>query len=145
MPSAIVIKQVEGKPGKVWYPLEKITIPTPDPSQSQVRLTASPLPRRYSSNCKSGRCNPHSSCPKPPRPLHPPTSLPRHHVRRPPPRRRRRYRHIHRLHALGQKMAQQARSPKPRNGLERLTRWTRASEGVCDHGRHEVESCWYTG
>ena len=27
MPSAITIKQVPGKPGQVYYPLEKITIP----------------------------------------------------------------------------------------------------------------------
>lgn len=39
MPSAIVIKQVEGKPGKVYYPLEKIAIPEPAPKENDVRST----------------------------------------------------------------------------------------------------------
>jgi len=48
MPSAIAIKQVPGKPGKVYYPLEKITIPTPQPSDNQVvvSLTAAALNHR---------------------------------------------------------------------------------------------------
>ncbi|KAF2799845.1 NAD(P)-binding protein [Melanomma pulvis-pyrius CBS 109.77] len=48
MPSAIAIKQVPGKPGQVWYPLEKITIDTPTPSESQVivSLTAAALNHR---------------------------------------------------------------------------------------------------
>jgi hypothetical protein len=36
MPSAIAIKQVEGKPGKVYYPLEKITLPEPSPKDNEV-------------------------------------------------------------------------------------------------------------
>jgi hypothetical protein len=36
MPSAIVIKKVEGKPGKVYYPLEKITVPEPKPKDNEV-------------------------------------------------------------------------------------------------------------
>ena len=38
MPSAITIKQVPGQPGQVYYPLEKITIPDPKPSENQVSL-----------------------------------------------------------------------------------------------------------
>ncbi|KAH7128702.1 hypothetical protein B0J11DRAFT_431934 [Dendryphion nanum] len=41
MPSAITIKQIPGKPGHVWYPLEKITIPDPKPSEDQVVVTIS--------------------------------------------------------------------------------------------------------
>jgi hypothetical protein len=36
MPSAIAIKKIDGKPGKVYYPLEKITIPTPQPKDNEV-------------------------------------------------------------------------------------------------------------
>jgi hypothetical protein len=36
MPSAIAIKKIEGKPGKVYYPLEKITIPSPQPTDNEV-------------------------------------------------------------------------------------------------------------
>ena len=36
MPSAIVIKQVPGKPGQVYYPLEKITVPEPKPKDNEV-------------------------------------------------------------------------------------------------------------
>ena len=36
MPSAIVIKQVPGKPGQVYYPLEKITVPEPTPKENEV-------------------------------------------------------------------------------------------------------------
>jgi hypothetical protein len=36
MPSAIVIRQVEGKPGQVYYPLEKITVPEPKPKDDDV-------------------------------------------------------------------------------------------------------------
>lgn len=39
MPSAISIKQVPGKPGQVWYPLEKITIPEPQPADNQVVIS----------------------------------------------------------------------------------------------------------
>ncbi|MCJ1237268.1 hypothetical protein MMC14_005253 [Varicellaria rhodocarpa] len=35
---AIVLKLVEGKPGKVWYPLHLINIPTPKPSSVQLFL-----------------------------------------------------------------------------------------------------------
>ncbi|KAF2194283.1 NAD(P)-binding protein [Zopfia rhizophila CBS 207.26] len=48
MPSAIAIKQVPGKPGQVYYPLEKITIESPRPSENQViiSLTAAALNHR---------------------------------------------------------------------------------------------------
>ncbi|KAF2736724.1 NAD(P)-binding protein [Polyplosphaeria fusca] len=48
MPSAVAIKQVPGKPGQVYYPLEKITIDTPKPSETQVvvSLTAAALNHR---------------------------------------------------------------------------------------------------
>lgn len=48
MPTAIAIRQIEGKPGKVYYPLEKITLPSHDPSPSQVivRLSAAALNHR---------------------------------------------------------------------------------------------------
>lgn len=38
MPSAIAIRQIEGKPGKVYYPLEKITIPEPKPKDNEVHI-----------------------------------------------------------------------------------------------------------
>ncbi|KAF2010439.1 NAD(P)-binding protein [Aaosphaeria arxii CBS 175.79] len=41
MPSAITIKQVPGKPGQVYYPLEKITLPEPKPSENQVVVSIS--------------------------------------------------------------------------------------------------------
>jgi hypothetical protein len=43
MPSAIVIKKIDGKPGKVYYPLEKITIPEPQPKDNEVHLLQNPL------------------------------------------------------------------------------------------------------
>jgi NADPH:quinone reductase-like Zn-dependent oxidoreductase len=48
MPSAIAIKQIEGKPGKVYYPLEKITIPSPAPKDNEavITLTAAALNHR---------------------------------------------------------------------------------------------------
>ncbi|OAL47646.1 NAD(P)-binding protein [Pyrenochaeta sp. DS3sAY3a] len=48
MPSAIAIKQVEGKPGKVYYPLEKITLPEPSPKDNEavITLTAAALNHR---------------------------------------------------------------------------------------------------
>ncbi|KAF2849774.1 NAD(P)-binding protein [Plenodomus tracheiphilus IPT5] len=48
MPSAIVIKQIEGKPGKVYYPLEKITLPEPQPKENDavITLTAAALNHR---------------------------------------------------------------------------------------------------
>jgi hypothetical protein len=42
MPSAIAIRKVEGKPGKVYYPLEKISIPEPAPAKDEVQ--PSPFP-----------------------------------------------------------------------------------------------------
>ncbi|KAF1938706.1 NAD(P)-binding protein [Clathrospora elynae] len=39
MPSAIAIKQIEGKPGKVYYPLEKITVPEPEPKDHEAVIT----------------------------------------------------------------------------------------------------------
>ncbi|KAF2816809.1 NAD(P)-binding protein [Mytilinidion resinicola] len=48
MPSAIAIKQTPGKPGQVYYPLEKINIPSPQPSETQVvvSITAAALNHR---------------------------------------------------------------------------------------------------
>ncbi|CAO2653563.1 Nn.00g029740.m01.CDS01 [Neocucurbitaria sp. VM-36] len=48
MPSAITIRKVEGKPGKVYYPLEKITIPEPKPKDNEavITLTAAALNHR---------------------------------------------------------------------------------------------------
>lgn len=39
MPAAITIKQIPGKPGQVYYPLEKITIPEPRPAENQAVIT----------------------------------------------------------------------------------------------------------
>jgi hypothetical protein len=44
MPSAIVIRKVEGKPGKVYYPLEKITVPEPKPKDDEVHTYRSSPP-----------------------------------------------------------------------------------------------------
>lgn len=38
MPTAISIRKVEGKPGKVWYPLDKIQVPHKDPGPNQVTV-----------------------------------------------------------------------------------------------------------
>ncbi|KAL1305414.1 hypothetical protein AAFC00_002301 [Neodothiora populina] len=38
MPTAIAIKKAEGKPGKVWYPLDKIDVPHKDPKQDEVTV-----------------------------------------------------------------------------------------------------------
>ncbi|KAJ4355160.1 hypothetical protein N0V95_003182 [Ascochyta clinopodiicola] len=48
MPSAIAIKKIDGKPGKVYYPLEKITIPSPSPKENEavITLTAAALNHR---------------------------------------------------------------------------------------------------
>ncbi|XP_014550569.1 hypothetical protein COCVIDRAFT_115134 [Bipolaris victoriae FI3] len=48
MPSAIVIKQVPGKPGQVYYPLEKIIVPesTPKENEAVITLTAAALNHR---------------------------------------------------------------------------------------------------
>ncbi|UPX10318.1 uncharacterized protein EKO05_0000984 [Ascochyta rabiei] len=48
MPSAIAIKKIDGKPGKVYYPLEKITIPEPSPRENEavITLTAAALNHR---------------------------------------------------------------------------------------------------
>lgn len=45
MPSAIVIKQVPGKPDQVYYPLEKITVPEPKPADNEVYRLARPPAR----------------------------------------------------------------------------------------------------
>jgi hypothetical protein len=42
MPAAIAIKKIDGKPGKVYYPLEKITIPNPQPKDNEVTCPPSP-------------------------------------------------------------------------------------------------------
>ncbi|KAH6629709.1 hypothetical protein C7974DRAFT_395049 [Boeremia exigua] len=41
MPSAIAIRKIDGKPGKVYYPLEKISIPTPAPKDNEAVITLS--------------------------------------------------------------------------------------------------------
>jgi NADPH:quinone reductase-like Zn-dependent oxidoreductase len=48
MTSAIVVRQVEGKPGKVYYPLEKIDLPRPSPKANQVvvQISAAALNHR---------------------------------------------------------------------------------------------------
>ena len=48
MPTAITIRKVDGKPGQVWYPLEKMTVPDAQPTSNQVtvRLTAAALNHR---------------------------------------------------------------------------------------------------
>ncbi|KAF2760675.1 alcohol dehydrogenase [Pseudovirgaria hyperparasitica] len=48
MPTALSIRRVEGKPGEVYYPLEKVALPEPNPSDSEVvvQLTAAALNHR---------------------------------------------------------------------------------------------------
>ncbi|CAD0052183.1 unnamed protein product [Aureobasidium pullulans] len=48
MPAAISIRKVDGKPGQVYYPLEKINVPesTPKDNQVVVRITAAALNHR---------------------------------------------------------------------------------------------------
>ncbi|KAF1976562.1 NAD(P)-binding protein [Bimuria novae-zelandiae CBS 107.79] len=46
MPSAIAIKQIPGKPGHVYYPLEEITIPTPEPKENEAAISAAALNHR---------------------------------------------------------------------------------------------------
>jgi len=48
MPSAIAIRQIDGKPGQVYYPLEKINIPEPQPKDNEVvvRIAAAALNHR---------------------------------------------------------------------------------------------------
>jgi NADPH:quinone reductase-like Zn-dependent oxidoreductase len=41
MPSAIAIRKIDGKPGKVYYPLEKISIPEPQPKDNEVVIQIS--------------------------------------------------------------------------------------------------------
>ncbi|KAF2435893.1 NAD(P)-binding protein [Tothia fuscella] len=41
MPSAIAIRQIDGKPGQVYYPLEKISLPEPQPKDNEVVITIS--------------------------------------------------------------------------------------------------------
>ncbi|PSN71384.1 NAD(P)-binding protein [Corynespora cassiicola Philippines] len=41
MPSAIAIKQIPGKPGQVYYPLELIEIPEPNPKDGEAVITLS--------------------------------------------------------------------------------------------------------
>lgn len=36
MPTAITIRQVPGKPGQVWYPLDKIQVPHKEPGPNEV-------------------------------------------------------------------------------------------------------------
>ena len=48
MPTALTIRQIEGKPGSVYYPLELTTIPSSQPSPTQVviRITHCALNHR---------------------------------------------------------------------------------------------------
>lgn len=48
MPSAIVIRKVDGKPGHVYYPLEKVNIPSPEPKDNEVvvQISAAALNHR---------------------------------------------------------------------------------------------------
>ena len=48
MPEAIVIRKVDGKPGQVWYPLEKTTLPPFNPTGNEVviRMSAAALNHR---------------------------------------------------------------------------------------------------
>ncbi|KAF2089555.1 NAD(P)-binding protein [Saccharata proteae CBS 121410] len=48
MPSAIAIRKIDGKPGQVYYPLDRITTQTSSPSATQlvVRLSAAALNHR---------------------------------------------------------------------------------------------------
>jgi hypothetical protein len=48
MPSAIAIRKVDGKPGKVYYPLEKISIPEPKPEKDEVLCPPRPHPQSIS-------------------------------------------------------------------------------------------------
>ncbi|GAB7356776.1 hypothetical protein MBLNU459_g7671t1 [Dothideomycetes sp. NU459] len=41
MPTAISIRKIDGKPGKVWYPLDKIQVPHKDPGPGQVTVKIS--------------------------------------------------------------------------------------------------------
>jgi NADPH:quinone reductase-like Zn-dependent oxidoreductase len=41
MPTAIAIRQIPGKPGQVYYPLEKITLPEPNPKANEVVIQIS--------------------------------------------------------------------------------------------------------
>jgi len=48
MPSAIAIRQIEGKPGSVYYPLQKIELPEPSPKENEVvvKMSAAALNHR---------------------------------------------------------------------------------------------------
>lgn len=48
MPSAIVVRKTEGKPGSVYYPLEKIELPKPSPKPNEVvvKISAAALNHR---------------------------------------------------------------------------------------------------
>jgi len=48
MPSALTIRQIDGKPGTVYYPLTHKSIPTPTPGPNQllIRMTAAALNHR---------------------------------------------------------------------------------------------------
>lgn len=48
MPKAISIRKIDGKPGKVYYPLEHITIPSNPPKENEVviKITAAALNHR---------------------------------------------------------------------------------------------------
>ncbi|KAK7518011.1 alcohol dehydrogenase [Phyllosticta citriasiana] len=48
MPTAIVIRKIDGKPGQVWYPLDRTDVPSTAPSATQVtvRLSAAALNHR---------------------------------------------------------------------------------------------------
>jgi len=151
MPSAIAIRKIEGKPGQVYYPLEKITVPEPKPKDDEVPISTPPtvththththslsLSLSLLTSMSQGRHNPTRSRTKPSRSLHPPTPLPRHNLWCPPPCRWRRYRNLDRQLALCARLAQQTRASEPRHWLEGQSRWARAPQGLRDNGRHQV-------
>ncbi|CAN8102996.1 unnamed protein product [Discula destructiva] len=48
MPVALTLKKIDGKPGKVWYPLQlkQVPLPTPGPGELLIRLNAAALNHR---------------------------------------------------------------------------------------------------
>jgi NADPH:quinone reductase-like Zn-dependent oxidoreductase len=48
MPSAIAVRQIQGKPGSVYYPLEKVELPNPSPKANEVvvKISAAALNHR---------------------------------------------------------------------------------------------------
>lgn len=161
MPTAIAIHQVPGKPGKVWYPLDKIQVPDQKPSADQVcffsaftisfqlRCLLSAYNRSLHVQTaltisQSGDNQNPLNLTQPPRPLHPPTSLPRNQFRNSSPRRRHRHRNLNRRLPLRQILASQARDPEPRQWMGRLSHWPRSTGRLRDPRRHKNKPYWHT-